>query len=416
MAAFAVAAALIVAMATPTVRHLREAPASPPPEMRLEITTPATDTPQQFALSPDGRSLVFVASGDGLRRLWLRPLDQTEARPLAGTEGALNPFWSPDSKSIGFFAAAELLRLDIAGGAPQVLATATPPGASASWSADGTILFPRNVGDSLWRIPATGGEPAAVTRVDRPRQTSHRAPHFLPDGRRFLFYVRGTPEVAGIYLGSLDDGAPTRLTAADSGGGFLPPDQVVFVRQGTLVARRLDLAGGVLTGDLVTLADRVGLDALVRGGFAVSGAGLVAYRAGGYAARQFAWFDRTGKAVGVAGEPDPNGQDFPELAPDDRRVAMRRTVNGNGDVWLLDLVRGGMTRVTFDADLDSNPVWSPDGMRIAFGAIRAGVYDLYVKPSNGSGAEERLVESPNNKAPQDWSKDGRWLPTTSSTR
>jgi dipeptidyl aminopeptidase/acylaminoacyl peptidase len=159
----------------------------------------------------------------------------------------------------------------------------------------------------------------------------------------------------------------------------------------------------------VALTDRVGLDALLRGGFAVSDAGLVAYRAGGYAARQFAWFDRTGKAVGVAGEPDANGQDFPELAPDDRRVAIRRTVNGNGDVWLLDLLRGGMTRATFDADLDSNPVWSPDGVRIAFGAVRAGVYDLYVKPSNGSGAEERLVESPNNKAPQDWSKDGRWL-------
>jgi len=403
------AVAAMVAMATPTLRHLREVSPPAPPEMRVEITTPATDTPQQFALSPDGRSLVFVGSGDGLPRLWLRPLDQTEARPLAGTEGALNPFWSPDSASIGFFAAAELLRLDIAGGAPQVLATATPPGASASWSADGTILFPRNVGESLWRIPATGGELAAVTRLDAPRQTSHRAPQFLPDGRHFLFHVLGTPEVAGIYLGSLDGRAPTRLTAADSGGGFLPPDQVVYVRQGTLVARRLDLTGGELKGDPVTLADGVGVDGFLRGGFAVSGAGLVAYRTGGFAARQLTWFDRTGKAVGVAGEPDANNPGFPELAPDDRRVAMRRTAQGNDDVWLLDLVRGGMTRLTFNGDSDSNPVWSPDGMRIAFGAMRAGVYDLYLKPSNGSGAEERLVASPGNKAPQDWSKDGRWL-------
>ena len=125
MAALAVAAALIAAMAMPTVRHLREAPPPAPPEMRVEITTPATDAPLQFALSPDGRSLVFVASGDGPPRLWLRPLDQTEARPLAGTEGATSPFWSPDSRSIGFFAAGKLLRLDVAGGAPQVLATAT---------------------------------------------------------------------------------------------------------------------------------------------------------------------------------------------------------------------------------------------------------------------------------------------------
>ena len=224
-----------------------------------------------------------------------------------------------------------------------------------------------------------------------------------------MFYARGTPEVAGIYLGSLDGGAPTRLTAADSAGAFLPPDQVVFVRQGTLVARGLDLARGALTGDTVTLADRVGVDALFRGGFAVSGTGLVAYRTGDYAARQFTWFDRTGKAVGPAGEPDANGPDFPELSPDDRRVAMRRTAKGNGDVWLLDLGRGGMTRLTFNVDLDSNPVWSPDGLRIAFGSIRAGTFDLYVKPSNGSGDEERLVESPNNKAPQDWSRDGRWL-------
>ena len=199
------------------------------------------------------------------------------------------------------------------------------------------------------------------------------------------------------------------MTAADSAGAFLPPDRVVFVRQGTLVARRLDLAGGALTGDPVTLADRVGVDAFVRGGFAVSGAGLVAYRAGGNAARQLTWVDRTGKAVGVAGEPDANDLRFPELSPDGRRVAMQRTVKGNGDIWLLDLVRGGMTRLTFDAALDINPVWSPDGMRIAFASNRTGVFDLYVKPSNGSGAEERLVESPNNKAPQDWSRDGRWL-------
>ena len=297
MAAAAVLAALVGALAVPALRDLRRTPPPAPSEMRLEITTPATDAPLQFALSPDGRSLVFVASGDGPPRLWLRPLGEAEARPLAGTEGATAPFWSPDSRSIGFFAAGKLLRLDVAGGAPQVVSTAagTSYGLSGSWSADGTILFLQVNPGPLWRVAATGGEPVTATELDPPHQVAHRLPQFLPDGRHFLFHALGTQEAAGIYLGSLDGGALARLTAAGSRGAFLPPDRMVFVRQGTLVARRLDLAGAALTGDPVTLADRVGEDPDVgRGGFAVSGAGLVAYRAGGGASRQLTWLDRTG--------------------------------------------------------------------------------------------------------------------------
>ena len=411
IAALAVMAALVAALAVPALRHLREVPPPAPPEMRLEITTPATDAPLQFALSPDGRALVFVASGDGAPRLWLRPLDETEARPLAGTEGATFPFWSPDSRAIGFFAGGRLFRLDVGGGAPQVLANATGSNFGASWSADGTILFSRQLAGPLWRVAAAEGEPVVVTKLDPPRQSGHRFPQFLPDGRQFLFYAAGMPEAAGIYLGSLDGDAPTRLTAADSGGAFLPPDRVVFVRQGTLVARRLDLTRGTLTGDAVSLADRVGVDATARGGFAVSGAGPVAYRAGGDASRHLTWVDRTGKAMGVAGEPDANALQSPELSPDGRRVAMRRSVQGNDDIWLQDVVRGGMTRLTFDPALDINPIWSPDGLRIAFSSNRTGAFDLYLKPSNGSGAEERLVNSPNTNQPrsQDWSSDGRWL-------
>ena len=406
------AVAGMAALAFPALSYLRQAPPPTPPEMRVEITTPATDAPLEFALSPDGRSLVFVASGDGPSRLWLRPLDQAEARPLAGTEGAVYPFWSPDSRSIAFFAAGKLLRLDVVGGAPQVLATAagTSTGLTGSWSTDGTILFLQVTPGRLWRVAAMGGEPMAATELDPPRQIGHRRPQFLPDGRHFLFHAQGTSEAAGIYLGSLDGGAPTRLTAADSGGVFLPPDRVVFVRQGTLVARRLDLASGVLTGDPVTLADRVGEDPDAgRGGFAVSGGGLVAYRAGGGASRQLTWVDRTGTAVGVADEPDANYLHGPELSPDGRRVAMWRTVQGNTDLWLLDVLRRGMPRLTFDAAADSVPVWSPDGMRLAFTSNRAGPFNLYVKASNGSGAEARLVDSPNPMVPQDWSKDGRWL-------
>ncbi|MEQ1730082.1 MAG: hypothetical protein ABL982_17075, partial [Vicinamibacterales bacterium] len=355
----------LLAMASPTLRHLRETPPPAPPEMRVEITTPATDTPLDFALSPDGRSLVFVASGDGAPRLWLRPLDQTEARPLAGTEGAASPFWSPDSRSIGFLAAGKLLRVDLAGGAPQVLATTIGNSYGGSWNADGTILYTPGAANPLWRITAAGGEPTAVTRLEPPGQPSHRHPQFLPDGQHFLFFVRGTPDTAGINLGSLDGGAPTRLTAADSAGAFLPPDRVLFVQAGTLVSRRLDLAGLALTGEPVTLADRVGVGAPGRGGFALSGTGLVAYRVGGIAARQLTWVDRTGKAVGVAGEPDANDVQRPELSPDGRRVAMARTVSGNQDIWMRDLLRGGMTRLTFDAAFESGLVagWRTDRLQ-----------------------------------------------------
>ena len=397
----------LVATAPPIVRHLREAPPLVLPEVRVEITTPATDAPLQFALSPDGRALAFVASGDGPPRLWLRPLDQAEARPLVGTEGATALFWSPDSRAIGFFANGRLLRLDLAGGAPRVLAGNAGALAGGSWSPDGTILFGHAAEGSLWRVMASGGEPVQVTQNSSRVQLGHRSPHFLPDGRHFLFYMPGPPEQAeGIYLGSLDGGAPARLTAAESGGAFLPPDLVAFVRQGTLVARRLDLAGRVLTGDPITIADGVGVDQFARGGFAASAASVIAYRAGGGASRRLTWLDRTGKAVGAAGEPDGTDLRFPEFSPDGRRVAMRRTVQGNTDIWLLDLVRGGLTRLTFDAAADLNAVWSADGTRIAFNRR---LNALYVKPSNGLGAETLVADSPDNKVLQDWSRDGRWM-------
>jgi eukaryotic-like serine/threonine-protein kinase len=394
----ATAATLVMgALAIPAVRYLRESSPPAPAEMRLEITTPATEAPLQFALSPDGRSIVFVASGD--------------ARPLPGTEGATAPFWSPDSRSIGFFAGSALRRLDISGGAPRELTVVTNATAQGSWSSDGTILFGHSGAAPIRRIAAAGGEPMAVTQLDPPRHSGHRAPQFLPDGRHFLFYALGTPEAAGLYLGSLDGGAPTRLTAADSGGRFLSPDWVFFVSQGTLLARRLDLSQRALTGASITLADHVGVEGLARAGFGVSAAGSVAYRTGGgRVPRRLTWVDRSGKTVGLAGPPDTDAPAGLALSLDGRRVAMWRGVQGNADVWLLDLGRGVWTRLTFDAALDTAPTWSPDGRLVAFSSNRSGVYDLYVKPSDGSAAETRLVQSSTKgKAPEDWSADGRWL-------
>lgn len=274
--ALSAAVVLIVALAIPAVRHLRE---TSPPEMRVEINTPPTSAPLEFALSPDGRYIVFVASGNGPQRPWLRALDKTEAQPMAGTEGAGYPFWSADSRSIGCTAIGKLKRIDIAGGPPQTLANAYS-NRSGAWNGDGTILFNASLGP-LSRISASGGVPVAVTRVDPPRHTEHRFPHFLPDGRHFLFYTVGTPEASGTYLGSLNGGEPKRLTAADTVSSYLAPGMIVFVRGTTLVAQQIDLKRGELIGDPMRLADPIGFNVLGFGGFSVSADGRLAYRGGG---------------------------------------------------------------------------------------------------------------------------------------
>jgi len=399
---YVVMGGMIVALAIPAVRHLRE---SSPAEMRVEINTPLTLAPAEFALSPDGRYIAFIASGDGAQRLWLRPLDKTEAQPISGTDGANSLFWSGDSRSIGFFGSGRLYRIDIAGGRPQALAN-TPVALGGAWNTDGVILFSTNSTGPLFRTTASGGEPVAVTHVIA-GQVGHRLPQFLPDGRHFLFFAPGTSEASGLYLGSLDGGEPKRLTAADSQGAYLEPDLVIFVAQGTLLGRRLDIAKGELTGDPLTIAGPAGLD--VQSAFSVAH-GRVAYRSGSYGRLQLAWFDRNGKPLGVAGEPDVNSPSYPELSPDGRRVALTRVVQGNMDIFLMDLLRGGgLTRLTFDPASDTNSVWSPDGMHVAFTSNRNGTFNMYMKASSGVGADELLFEGPNITVPQDWSKDGRFL-------
>ena len=413
MAALAVAAVIIIALAVPAVRYLRE---TPPPETRVEIVTPPTESPTSFALSPDGRQIVFVASGDGASRLWLRSLATTTAQALAGTEGAIFPFWSPDGRSIGFFARNELKRLDLGGGAPETLAPAIT-GSGGTWSADGVIVFAPSRQTPLRRVSTTGGETIVVTTLGP--QEGHVAPHFLPDGRRFLFYVIGGPDTAGIYLGTLDGGAPTRLTAADSAGVYLPAGPgpaeafrgggwLLWVRAGTqtLVAQRLDVGKAALTGEPVTLADGAATDAVFRSAVSVAATGLVGYRAGGGGQRQLTWMDRSGTARGNVGDPDGSLSN-PRVSPDGRRVAVERTAQGNQDIWLLDGARTG--RFTFDAASDIRPVWSPDGTRIVFRSNRTGQADFYQKLTSGAGVEERIVASDQVKNAYSWSADGRFL-------
>ena len=405
--AASVMALVVASLAFPAIRHLREAPLLSPSEMRTDIVTPATTDLMSLALSPDGRHIVFVASGDGPSRLWLRRLDATTAQPLAGTDGARYPFWSPDSASVGFFADSKLKRVDIVGGTPQPLANAVA-GLGGAWNRDGTILFAATGTNPLLKIPAAGGEPVVVTRLET-GQAGHVFPQFLPDGRHFIFFVRGGTG-QGVYAGSLDGGAPKRLANADAAAVVSPSGFLLFVRQTTLFAQAFDFQRLELSGNPFPVAEHAAFDITVDApGFSAS-TSTVAYRTSSIGrARQLTWLDRSGKILSTIGAPDSAGLTFVELSPDGKHVAVSRTVNDNTDVWLSDASRGVPTRFTFDAAADTYPAWSPDGNRVVFASTRRGPFNLYWKLSSGAGADELLLESDQGKVPTDWSADGHFL-------
>jgi serine/threonine protein kinase len=397
----------ILLLAALSVVHFSRPTAPEVPEIRVEANTPSTADPLSFAISPDGRRLVFSASNEGKSQLWVRPLDSLTAQPLSGTDEAFFPFWSPDSRSIGFFAEGKLKRIDIAGGAPQVLAPARG-GHGGAWNRGGTILFAPTIGGPLFKVHATGDEPVAVTQLET-GQSSHRFPQFLPDGRHFVYFVPGGPS-QGVYTASLDGGPSKRLASADAAAVVSPSGFLLFPRQTTLFAQAFDFKTQELSGNPAPVAERVALDAVTFSpGFSATSAS-VAYRTGSVpVTRQLTWLDRSGKRVGNIGVSGLADFSEVELSPDAKRVAVWRAVNGNVDVWLIDAARGVPTRFTFDAQPDLRPVWSPDGSRIAFQAGRKGVSNIYWKLSSGAGAEELLVESDQQKAPNDWSSDGRFL-------
>jgi eukaryotic-like serine/threonine-protein kinase len=379
-------------LAVPAIRYLR---LTPPPETRLDIVTPATDDPESFALSPDGRQIVFVAKSDGAARLWLRSLAKATAAPLAGTEGAAQPFWSPDSRSIGFFVPGSLKRLDLDGGQPQTLAPASAT-ATGSWSSKGVILFSSSAASPLSRVAASGGTTTLLPLWDK-NSIANYSPVFLPDGQHFVFASFSTTE-RGIFLSSLD-GAAVRLTSDEGQAAYLPSGWLLWIRGGTLVGQRLDLARGTLVGETVTLADGV-LNV------SASADGVVAYRVGGGGQRQLTWVDRSGVVRGTVGPPDES-LSSPRVSPDGRQVAFYRETEGKTDIWLQDDAR--VSRMTFGNGTSMYPVWSPDGSRLAFVSVSGSSYGFYQKPTNGAQAQELLLLSQNIQIPTSWSADGQYL-------
>jgi serine/threonine protein kinase len=381
------------------------------PEMRVDITAPPTNDPVSLAISPDGQKIVFVAASEGRSRLWVRSLNAVSARPLPGTDNARLPFWSPDNRSLGFSAEAQLKVIDLESGSVRALANA-PVFLGGTWSANGDVLFVADANTPVSRISASGGEPTVVTRLE-PGHLSHIFPHFLPDGRRFLYYIAGAPEVRGVHIGSVGEEKSRRLLDAESAAMYAPSGHLFFLRQGTAFAQSFDPVRLETTGNPVPVAEeiaRMPFAAALIPALSVSAAGPVVYRSGPPLRTrfQFAWFDRSGKEIRKLGE-SVNVALNPSMSPDEHRVATFRDDGRNFDIWMLDTGGGAFNRFTFDPGVDFAAVWSPDGSRLAISSNRKGVYDLYEKSATGAGTEELLLATEQNKTATDWSPDGQLL-------
>jgi Tol biopolymer transport system component len=427
--AWLIAAVATIAFVATAVIALRRAgevvPAAGPAQ--LSITPPenasfggprgsGTGTATQVAVSPDGRHIVFVARTQSAYQIWLRPVASLEARPISGTEGGAFPFWSPDSRLIGFFAAGKLKKVQIAGGPPIVLADA-PAGRGGSWSRDNVILFTPTIADGLLRVSSAGGAPAVVTTVDPATSGgSHRWPHFLPDGRHF-FYTASTgpccpPAKPGILrIGSLDPAeAAITLLQAESSVSYAA-GHVLFFRDEALMAQPFDLEALRLTGDAFPLAEHVSWEGGRYVGASASQDGTLVYAHGGSFTEQLTWFDRAGRALGTLGEAAPYLSIA--LAPDEHRVAVGLASGSpaNRDIWIIDVARNVSSRLTFDPGSDLFPVWSPDGKRIAFQGDRSGKFSLRQQFVNRTAADEPLLEGSTSfqLAPRAWSANGRFI-------
>jgi eukaryotic-like serine/threonine-protein kinase len=381
----------------------------PGAETQLEIMTPPTSDAVSLAVSPDGTTVVFVATSNDQPQLWQRSFASRGARPMAGTEGASYPFWSFDGKSIGFFAEGRLKRIELESGSTKALTYVQFPSGGA-WGAGGVILFAPGAGQPISRIPETGGDAVPVARIDAPQQSNLRAPHFLPDGHHFLYYATGTPDGRGVYLGDLSGGASHRVLDADSSAVYASSGHLLFVRQGKLYAQSFDVRRLMVSGSPFLVADEIAVDGVNIAAISTSTAGPIVYRLGLLRAlRRFVWLDRQGHEIEGVGQPDSTSPFSPTLSPDGRRAVLYRTVDGNADIWTLDTTRGVLSRLTFDAVNELNPIWSADGKRIIFGVNRKGRFDIVQKGADGPAGEEMLLETPETKAPTDSSRDGRYL-------
>jgi len=413
-AGFAVAALAAVALAA---GYVRRAP-RPEPGVRATLPFPERMFLGELAVSPDGTRLVFTAAKPGGQpALWVRNLQESSARPVVGAENAYFPFWSPDGRSVGFFADGKLKRMDASGGAVLTICDAER-GVGGTWNRDGTIVFAPTPTSVLHRVAAGGGKSVPLTKLDAARhETAHRYPKFLPDGRHFLYMAVNLGGAANdpanaIRVGSLDGSLDKAVVKTLSNSSY-SSGHLLYVQEGTLLAHRFDLSRLETQGDPMPVVQRVNLanwQSFFL--FSASESGVLVTAPLFAPASRLAWLDRGGKETGSVGEAASFGS--LRLSPDGRRVAadIYDAVHDTSDIWVYDASSGiGTKFVSGTQAHENNPVWSPDGARIVFSSDRKARNvrtDLWIKPIDG-GKEELLAESADNRISEDWSPDGRFL-------
>jgi serine/threonine protein kinase len=392
----------------PVIRFTEEPPARTRFDNRLY---------NNFSISPDGRIVAF-AGIDSLnkRKLWVRYLSSQEAQPLAGTEGAALPFWSPDSRFIGFFADGKLKKINVAGGPAITLCDASSQAGprGGAWSKEGLIVFAPDGAGPLYRVSSSGGVPVQLTSLDTTkRETSHRFPFFLPDGKIYL-YARVSPAVSDavrIFARSVDGKTDTLIVEASSFALFAQ-GHLLYARDQTLMAQPFDPDGLSFTGEAYPVAEDVAVSSQLTAGmmFSASDQGTLLYQQGsGRQGVQLAWFDRLGRKTGSIG--NLGLYDGVRISPDGRQVAVTEIdpkVRAS-DIWIYDLTRAIRTRFTFDLANDFLAVWSPTGDEIVFASNRGGKNALFKRPADGTSPETLLLATDINIRPSDWSSDGKFI-------
>jgi Tol biopolymer transport system component len=415
------AVALIAAIAIPSSAWLRARAPVDRAMLQLTFTAPRNTAPVHIAISPDGRWLAFTGVTDAKIQLWVRAMDEPVSRLMSGTDGAILPFWSPDSRSIGYFAGGKLRRLDPVGGVSTAVAD-VGVATGGTWNRDGTILFGVLGGAGLLKVPAGGGAVESVLAPDAAKgETDFSNPVFLPDGRHFFYNVfSGRREGRGTFLSSLDgdrrgrvieDASNVAVAEVPEAGTFL-----FFVRDTALMAQPFDTAALSTTGDPLPLAEVVGMSfdgtgtGVQRRTFTVSNSGLAVFdpvvtRIDSH----LFWIDRNGTNETIL--EDLNRVGMVRLSHDGTRFVVARPEGerANGDLYVAPASGDRPQRFTFDPANDPFPVWSPDNTQIAWASNRAGIYHIYRKESSGSGADELLLDGPGFKLPTDWAPDGKHI-------
>jgi len=391
-------------------------PSPPQPVTRTVINLPAgqqlagLDNGPAVALSPDGTHLAYVARQGGTQQLYLRAMDSLEANPIPRTEGAINLFFSPDGKWLGFFAGGKLKKVSVSGGAALTIADAAFP-RGASWDSHGTIAFaPTNI-SVLRQIPDAGGVPQPLTRLEK-GEFGHRWPEFLP-GDNAVLLVAGTSASnwnnADVVVQSVVSNERQNLVQGGTQPRYAPSGHLVYARAGNLMAVPFDPKRHKITGAAVPVVEGV-LQSGFSGSaqYSVSATGSLAYVSGGVQSAQssLVWVGRN-----VAEQPvtaPAHAYLTPRLSPDGQHVAVG-IAEQETQIWLYDLTRETLTRLTFERDLNTTPVWTPDGKRITFNSNKEGPLNIFWQLADGSGGLERLTTGEFPQAPSSWSPDGQLL-------